>query len=231
MIFLKFGKEEHLNQLKDGIVHFRPLASFVEDSTHFRGDRLETFLLGDPSYPLIINGTDFSPYIKEIKHTYDGFSDILSFSVAKLDHNNCHLSQDGIYAVNDDFINEMKQFGSHVLIFRAEDFITAMRKALKPYNCNVAYRSIYYCDKTNYAAISKHFTDLGDSEDPYEYCFIKDYTPYAKQNEWRIFIHDVKNEFPIEDTGGVNIKTEFRTKIPLFETNALTSLFLSEEWL
>lgn len=52
-----------------------------------------------------------------------------------------------------------------------------------------------------------------------------------KQNEWRIIIHDINNEFPIEGGGGVNIVTAFQTKMPIFETRSLKTLLLSEEYL
>lgn len=231
MLFLKFGKKEHLQQLKDGVVHFRPLSSFKNDSTHFRGDRLEATLLIDKSHPVIINGMDISPYIKEVTQTFDGFDSILSFSAAKLDYNNCHAIEDGLFTVNDDFIAEMEQFGSHFLIFSAEEFIWGLEESLKMHTCNFVYHSIFYCDKTDHAAISRHFKDIEDTAEPYEYCFIKDYTPYAKQNEWRIIIHDINSVFQIEDSGGVNIKTNFSTKMPIFETAALKTLQMSENYL
>lgn len=231
MIFLKFGKKEHLQQLKEGIVHFRPLSSFIGDSTHFRGDRLEGKLLVDLSHPFLINGVDCAPYAQEITRTYDGFESILSFSVSKLDLTNCHITKDGLFTPNDDFIEEMKQFGSHVLIFSAENFISELNETLRLHKCNYSYHPIFYCDKTDHASISKHFKDKGDSADPYEYCFIKDYSPYAKQNEWRIVIHDIADEFPIEKTGGVNITTKFHTEIPIFETTELRTLLSSKEYL
>lgn len=231
MLFLKFGKKEHLQQLKDGIVHFRPLSSFAGDPTHFRGDRLEGKLLIDLSHPILINNFDIAPYTREAVQTYDGFDSILSFSVSILNYTNCHATKDGLFAPNDDFIEEMKQFGSHMLIFSARDLILGLAETLRMHKCNFEYHPIFYCDKTDHAAITKYFRDKGNAENPYEYCFIKDYTPYAKQNEWRIIIHDIGNEFRIGDSGGVNIKTEFRTEMPIFETTALTTLLASEEYL
>lgn len=234
MLFLKFGKEEHLQQLKDGIVHFRPLSSFVGDSTCFRGDRLEGRLLLDLNHPFLIDGVDFAPYAKEIVLSYDGFDSVLSFSAAMLNHDNCHITKDGLFTPNDDFIEEMIQFGDHVLIFRAEDFIWKLREKLKIHKCNCLYHPIFYCDKTDHVAISKYFEDKrneGSPPDPYDYCFIKDRIPYSKQNEWRIIIDDFNNEFPIEPNGGVNIVTSFRSKIPVFETQLLKTLRASEEYL
>lgn len=155
----------------------------------------------------------------------------MSFSAAKLDHNNCHAIEDGLFTLNDDFIAEMEQFGRHVLIFSAGEFVQGLEESLEKYTCNYLYRSIFYCDKTDHAAISEHFKDMRGIEEEYEYCFVKDYTPYARQNEWRFIIHDIDGEFQIEDTGGVNIKTNFNTKMPIFETAALKTLHVSEGFL
>ena len=234
MLFLKFGKKEHLQQLKEGVVHFRPLSSFIKDGTRFRGDRLEGHLLLDLSYPLLINGIDFAPDFKEVFLSYVGLESVLSFSVAKVDGSNCHVTENGLFTPNDDFIEEMIQFGSHFLIFPADEFIPAVNEELRKHKCNYEYHPIFYCDKTNHAGIAEYFEmkrNRGELSEPYDYCFIKDRTPYSKQNEWRIIVDDINNEFQIGDNGGVNIQTTFRTEMPIFETTLLNTLLVSEAYL
>lgn len=231
MLFLKLGKKEHLQQLKEGIIHFSPLSSYIDDSTCFRGDRLEGKLLADLNQTFLINGVDVIPYVQEIVHTYDGFESILSFSVSKIDFTNCHISSDGLYTPNADFIEEMSQFGSHVLIFSSNDFILELGRIFTRHKCNISYKSVFYCNKSDHEAIVKYFQVVADASDPYEYCFIKDASPYAKQNEWRAIIHDLGNEFPVDRTGGVNIQTAFHTEMPIFESVALRTLQVSEDLL
>lgn len=137
------------------MVHFMPLSSFVGDSTCFRGDRLEVRLLLDLKKPFLINGVDVAPYAKEIVLSYDGFDSILSFSTAMINHVNCHVTKDGLFTLNDDFIEEMMQFGDHVLVFCAEEFIWSLQEKLKTYGCNYSYHPIFHCDKSNYTEISK----------------------------------------------------------------------------
>lgn len=231
MVLLKFGQEEHLRQLKEGIVHFSPLVQFIEDSTDFRGDPLEASILYDLSQPFLINGRNIIPYVKEIKQSYAGFDSILTFSAAKLDHSICHMRDDGLFVLNDDFVTSMEQFGSYVLIFPAKDFVFGLEKALKMNRCNYVRRPIFYCDKSDHTAIAEYLKSRTEEEDPYGYCFIKDRTPYAIQNEWRFIIHDVNNEFQLKDNGGVNIQTGFRARTPIFETTALRELVASEDFL
>ena len=231
MLLMKFGEKEHLEQLKNGIIHFSPLSTFVEDSSCFRGDPLEGKLLIDLSHPVLINGLDITPYIEQATQSFVGFESILSFSASMLNHANCHAYKNGLYSPNDDYIAEMEQFGSHVLIFSANDFIIALNKTLKSHTCNFEYHPIFYCNKTDHTAISKYMKGRQIEKNPYDYCFIKDHTPYSKQNEWRTIIHDIDGEFPIDSTGGFNLKTEFCTKMPIFETLELKSLQVSDEFL
>lgn len=231
MLFLKFGKEEHLEQLKNGIVHFSPLASFIDDETKYRGDQLEGHILADPRQPFKINGVDLSPYIKEIKASFTGVESILSFSTSIIDYRNCHLVGKNNFMLNEDFVDEMAQFGSHVLLFRGEYLISSLEKKLAEYMCNSEYRPVFYCDKTNYSAIRSHFSDKRSSQSLYDYCFIKDATPYIKQNEWRFIIHDFENILPATLNRGINIATEFRTEIPIFETQSLKTAEISQDFL
>ena len=62
---LKFGKKEHLEQLKNGIVHFSPIELFQEDVTTFRGDKMEGKEYLDLSKPFVVNGVDISAYIEK----------------------------------------------------------------------------------------------------------------------------------------------------------------------
>ena len=52
VLLIKFGKKEHLEQLKNGIVHFSPIELFQEDPTDFRGDKMEGKHYIDTSKPL-----------------------------------------------------------------------------------------------------------------------------------------------------------------------------------
>lgn len=71
VLLIKFGKKEHLEQLKNGIVHFSPIELFQEDPTDFRGDKMEGKHYIDTSKPFLINGTDISMYIKEAVVSYE----------------------------------------------------------------------------------------------------------------------------------------------------------------
>lgn len=230
MIILKFGKEAHLNQLRNGIVHFRPLSTYINDSTQYRGDKLEGQLLIDPSKPFKINGVDISPYIKEIKYSFVGSEDILTFCASMLSHNNCHPISDNMFVPNDDFIDEMKKFGEYVLIIQYAHFFQALEQALKNKRCSYECHPVAYINKNLYGDTSRILRSKFENT-PYGECFIKDYDLYHSQEEWRFIIKDSDNEFPLEANGGVNIQTNFSTEMPVFSIESFRTLKVSEDFL
>ena len=92
VMLIKFGKKEHLEQLKNGIVHFSPIELFQEDPTDFRGDKMEGKHDIDTSKPVLINGTDISMYIKEAVVSHELNCPVCSFSASLLSYNNCHIN-------------------------------------------------------------------------------------------------------------------------------------------
>ena len=231
MLFLKFGKKEHLEQLKKGFVHFRPVEYFQNEPTSFRGDPMEGKLYLDPSKPFLINGIDFSHYIQEAVITYETEGNTLSFSASRLSKNNCHLNEDGTYSPMDSFIQEMSQFGEYFLLLNGNEFIDELLKVLVPIRCPASWHPIVYCDKNDHAKIQEVIgkaKENGNNESMY--LFIKDST-YCFQNEWRMVIFDINSSFQIGTNGGVDIMTKFSTEMPIFRTKDLKTLQCSEEFL
>ena len=111
MLFIKFGKKEHLEQLRNGIVHFSTLKTFQKDPTSFRGDKMEGRLYIDPKQPMLVNGLDISSFMKECVISYETNCPEFSFSASILSRKNCHKCTDGLYTVNQEYLNEMRQFG------------------------------------------------------------------------------------------------------------------------
>ena len=230
MILLKFGKKEHLEQLKSGSVHFRPVEYFQNEPTAFRGDRMEGKLYIDSTKPILINGFDISPYVEEVTQTYQIDGNVLSFSASKLSKKVCHRNEDGTFTPNNDFISEMLKFGEYVLAFNGYEFIDKLREALGKQQCPLKYRSILYCDKKSPKDVQSLFTGLTEEDKDLVYFFIKD-NDYSIQNEWRMVLFDIDNLFTIGANGGVNIETEFNTGIPIFKTADLITLKCSDDFL
>lgn len=232
MILLKFGKREHLEMLRRGIFHFSTLDTFVADQTDFRGDSREGKLILDTRETFLIDGKNYAPYIKEAAITYVGFESILSFSASILNFDICHITEDGAYAVNFDFIEEMQQFGDSFLVLRADELIEYLEEKFQESKCYYAAHPIVYCEKTDFDGIREIFKQKKiNVTSPYEFCFIKDKTPYALQNEWRCIIDDYNSEYKAQNENGANIRTSFSTSMAVFDISALETLRVSEEFL
>ena len=232
-LIIKFGKREHLEQLRNGIVHFSRLESFQNDPTSFRGDKMEGKNYIDPSKPFLFNGADFSSYIKEAIISYRFVNcTALSFSASVLSCKNCHLISEGIYTPNDDFIAEMSQFGDYFLVFNAIVFINSLRKTFETTECSWECHPMAYIDKRNYELVRDYYKKLSNDRKNSAHLFVKDtVNSYSLQNEWRGVVFDHGNHYSVDKNGGANIQTNFSTKMPIFSVDKLKTLQCSREFL
>mgnify|MGYP004534339777 FL=1 len=229
---LKFGKKEHLEQLKNGIVHFSPIELFQEDVTTFRGDKMEGKEYLGLSKPFVVNGVDISAYIEEA--VISGIPDcpVRSFSASLLSHKNCHMVSEDTYALNDNFIAEMSQFGDHALLFNFYDFVNALVKNLEAAGCGYGYHPIKYIDKRNHGLIREYYDKIGEDSKSMAHLFVKDTAnSYPLQNEWRFVFFDDNNYFHLGEGDGKNLCTEFSTQMPVFTTDELCTLRCSGDCL
>ena len=232
MLLIKFGKKEHLEQLKKEIIHFSTLETFQKDPTSYRGDRLDGKILLDSRKPFIINGQDISSYIKEAAISYETDCPQLSFSAAMLSMKNCHKQSNDTYTINDSFVQEMQQFGDYFLLFNALPFIEALTNEFVRTQCLFEYHPLTYIDKSNHQLVQEHFARMSDEEKRFGHLFIKDTAnSYPLQNEWRFITFDVHNCYHVLDDRGTNINTDFSTQMPVMETTCLHTLQCSEEFL
>ena len=232
VLLIKFGKKEHLEQLKNGIVHFSPIELFQEDPTDFRGDKMEGKHYIDTSKPFLINGTDISMYIKEAVVSYELNCPVCSFSASLLSYNNCHMVSGGEYAPNDDFIAEMKKFGDYFLVFNAFDFIDSLAKEFEITGCGYEYHPVVYIDKHNHELVRGYFDTKSEDQKSTAHLFVKDtMNSYPLQNEWRMIFLDHSNHYRLNGTSGINLRTDFSTQMPIFSTDQLDTLRCTKEYL
>lgn len=232
MVLIKFGKKEHLEQLRNGIVHFSSLESFQQDMTSYRGDRLEGKLLLDPSKPFLINGSDISYLIQRVELSYETDCPLLSFSASMLSKKNCHKLSNGLYTINESFIKEMEQFGDYFLIFNGFEFIHSLVSELSKTQTDYECHPLSYINKNNFQQISNHFSEMDNEEREFAHLFVKDTAnSYPLQNEWRFVVFDIHNCYSTKDAKGTNIKTSFSTKMPVMEVENLLTLQCCERFL
>lgn len=192
MLLIKIGKREHLELLQKGYIHFNHLSLFRADGTAYRGDALEGTCRVDASRGLYINGVDISKIGAglEVTYTYQHSDDVLIFCAAVLDESNTIVTEkDGkqYRELTPIFLEELKKFGSHAVMFQSSHLIKSVSSYLNTRNCNYGYCKVEYVDKQDFEAVSAYFQkkhkQLGDEA----IFFLKDFS-YKNQNEWRFLI-------------------------------------------
>lgn len=122
---LKFGKKEHLEQLKNGIVHFSPIELFQEDVTTFRGDKMEGKEYLNLSKPFVVNGVDISAYIEKAVISSIPDCPVRSFSASLLSHKNCHMVSEDTYALNDNLQQQAMALYAEMFLNSSDNNVTS----------------------------------------------------------------------------------------------------------
>lgn len=182
----KFGKYEHLNDLKQGRMFFNTIKKYREDETKYRGDTLEGKILLDPQkfYIWDDNGEnifDKFPSPDQITYGYAN-DDTLMFCASILDEKVLCKDKEKTLKLREDFLSEMKKFGDYVLIINPNELMDKLE---------IRYKTgeIQYCKSkpvTYYDKKIKEKTIKRSLED--DLYFIKNKT-YEIQNEWRTIIY------------------------------------------
>lgn len=228
MLLIKVLDRKYLSPIQQGTFYFKPTASFRDDSDSVRRDEME----GRYYIPrnITLNGVDMTSFVESVTFSREYEGMILSISFSMINQDCCHTTDEGLYSLNDSFIKHMRKFGDSFLVFSLEYFLDCVKRDFDSRSCRTAYRPILYYDKGSDAHISTEMvSDL--LKEPYGEFFWKDKRKYSLENEWRMIIHDIVNEFQISPDGGAHIQTSFRTESPIFSIDALNTVQIPKEWL
>lgn len=213
LLLIKVGKKEHIELLQQGSIHLNPLSRFRNDGTAYRGDVLEGTYRVDTSRGIFINGVDISKFGTglEVTQSYQHSDDILIFCAAVLDGTTTIKKvKDGeqFRELNPVFLEELKKFGTHAVMFRSEHLAASLSNYLKSRNCNYGHCKVEYIDKWDFEAVGAYIrrkeAQLGDEA----IYFLKDIA-YKSQNEWRFLIEcfdDISNIVKNQD-GSLDVMT------------------------
>lgn len=209
MYLFKVGKYEHLELLKNGIVHFMPLSYFRGDGTAFRGDELEGKYIIDASKGVFINGIDISKFGEGFRATmtHADSDDVLIFCAAILEQNNFEKLSPNSCGFEESFLGEMRKFGKYAIAFDPLQFIDSINAALNDIQCNSAWGKVTYCDKNDHIRMRDCIRDMEERHSDSTIYFIKDES-YQLQNEWRFIIDwlNPDSELKRNEDGSLDLK-------------------------
>jgi len=193
----KFGKKEHLESLKKGLLYFNPIQKYRDDGTDFRGDPNEGVIPIDPSRISIKDskGRDWFndlgiPRPTSVMKQAQNDSNTFIFCSAIISKNVLIPHEDKINSVLcETFKNAIRKFGEYVLLFNSYEIITRLIKVQKTFEPRFGYMSgpIIYRDLADFSEIGDYHKAYRISSSFYDRYFVKD-SMYKNQNEWRLLI-------------------------------------------
>lgn len=225
-VLIKFGKLEHLRELKEGIVYFNQAEYFRKQENNNGFDTREGKIRINPSELSRIS----DPTIDLIKHLNIEEVNISSmksgktpiFCCSEIDSSNIKSLGNNKYCLSDTFINEMKQWGSTLLVMSKDEFCSKVEKSsikleVKPYMSKMKYdQDISKTDEKDLKLILR--TDRYDT-------FFHKTSEYAAQNEFRIILGD-ENLIPKSSNHFYLAIGKLETA-KIFDLNELTDLIFN----
>lgn len=187
---VKFGKKEHLEDLKNGKIFFSAIKKYRNDGTDYRGDSMEGRIPIDPSTIAIYdkdgrNIFDYLPrpdIVTEMLYNDDNF---LMFCASIISKEIMVEKEKNHWRLSEEYKNDMKQFGDYALVFYSYEFLEKIDEAKKTHIPEFGYDAgiVKYRDLSDFSDMSAYRT-MGIITDRY---FVKG-LKHKIQNEWRMVL-------------------------------------------
>lgn len=232
-LLAKFGRKEHLEALKNGIIFFNAIKNYRNDGTSYRGDSMEGKIPIDPEQVKMFDedGNDFWPLLKNVGSyvsltwSWQGDDDLLMFCASALTKEIMKNIEDNKWILGNDFKNAVKEFGDYVIILTSAELCSKIMESKEGFNnrIHIDARTIIYRELSDFSDTDA-YRKTGSQLDPY---FVKDYSKYRYQNEWRIILWGDPG-LQLNEFGGYFIKTEPLEYAYIFETEKFLNGFSVE---
>ncbi len=187
---VKYGKKEHLEDLKNGRIFFNAIKKYRNDGTEYRGDSMEGRIPIDPSTIAIYdkdgkNIFDYLPRPDTVTQTLYNDENFLMFCASAITKEIMEEKEKNHWRLSEEYKKEMKQFGDYALIFESGEFLEKIIMEKKIHIPRFGYDAgiVKYHDLSDFSNMSVYRT-MGNITDRY---FVKG-SKYKLQNEWRMVI-------------------------------------------
>ena len=189
-LMAKYGKKEHLEELKNGKIFFNAIKKYRNDGTDYRGDYMEGKIPIDPSTIAIYdksgkNMFDYLPRPNTVTQMLYNDDNFLMFCASAITKEIMEEKEKNHWILLEEYKKEMKQFGDYALIFWSSEFLEKIKLAKKIHIPQFGYDAgiVKYRDLSDFSNMSAYRT-TGSITDRY---FVKG-MQYKLQNEWRMVI-------------------------------------------
>lgn len=226
-ILAKFGKKEHLEQLKEGNIFFNAIQTYRDDGTDYRGDKMEGRIPIDPTKIKIYDeeGNDIFeklPYPYSVIESFIGDEKLMMFCASVINIEFMDHIKDDRWTFKEEFKLAVQNFGDYVLILRSADILDHIEAARDCKGQRIGRSSgrILYRDMTDFENTNA-YRETGSWLDRY---FVKG-LDYKNQNEWRVIIDGEKESLEANCGTGILLHT-----YPFHDSQIMkTTDFLNDE--
>lgn len=187
---VKYGKKEHLEDLKNGKIFFNAIKKYRNDGTDYRGDSMEGRIPIDPSSIMIYdkdgkNIFDYLPRPDKVTQMLYNDENFLMFCASAITKEIMEEKEKNHWKLSEEYKKEMKQFGDYALMFWSSEFLEKIIMAEKIHIPRFGHDAgiVKYHDLSDFSDMSAYRT-MGVMTDRY---FVKG-LKYKLQNEWRMVI-------------------------------------------
>lgn len=216
--------------LLEGYIYFSPVTRYRSDTTCFRGDDNEGMVPIEPSKfemrgQFGQNIFEFLPKPNSIRYSIADDDGILMFCASMIT-NEIMIKDNDDNIFSEEYKTAIKDFGDHVLLFSADEFLSSLNKARQYVAPEFGYTSgpIIYRDLKDFSdpdSYQKAYNSSGSVYDPY---FVKS-NKYKTQNEWRLIVDGSYESLPVDDDGSYTIKIDKLDWAHLWDTATFLDTF------
>lgn len=206
----KFGKKEHIEQLKNGTIFFNSIEEYRNDGTTYRGDPMEGRIPIDPQTIKILdkfgnNISNIIPFPNTVIRSFINDENLFMFCASIISKNITQNKESNIKYFAEEFQTAVKEFGNYVLLLYASELLKHISNAVDENGQKISYdsRNILYRDLTDY----EHTEEYRKNGSPLDNYFVKDQS-YKNQNEWRVIIDGEKENLVPNCKKGFLLKTD-----------------------
>ena len=220
-LLAKFGKKEHLEQLKNGEIYFSAIKKYRNDGTAYRGDYMEGKVPINPDEIKLFdeNGIDVWPELNKglvsVSLSWLGDDDLLMFCATAITEKIMEQTDNNLWKLTAKFKKAIKKFGDYVILIWSNEFMDKIINSEENSDNKLSFDSglITYRDLADFSD-TDIYRRTGSQLDPY---FVKG-EAYKNQNEWRMILYRQEKLQLNETDGKIIHSTPFKNAM-ILETN------------
>lgn len=196
-ILIKFFEQEQwADDFLSGKLYINQAGKFITEENNFRGDDCEGCQVVSFEKPILIQftRTDNGETVKipllpqtPIKQSFIGAEKVPVLCASGLNSNNIEKLEDNKYRINSEYMEYMKQFGTHAVIFSRKELLDKLNSVLKVKKIPAISGDMCYQE---YDTSIKTFATAKEQYEQFFYKYVSKNRDYKKQNEWRLILCD-----------------------------------------